>query len=46
MDKTLSQMELTKSGSKEYKVKVICNSKIYTKKSNSSHLPELYYLFF
>lgn len=38
-------IELNKNNNKEYKVEAICNSEVYTKKSDSGHhLPDLYYL--
>lgn len=42
----MSRLEFEKNeDSKEYKVKVICNNKVYTKKSDSGHhLLGLYYL--
>lgn len=41
----MAQLELNKGNSKEYNVKLICDSKIYTKELDSSHyLPSLYYL--
>lgn len=50
MDKTMSQLEFEsiiqeKSGGKEDKIEVMCNSKVYAKKLNSSHLSaDFYYL--
>lgn len=38
MDKTISLIEINKSNSKEFKVEVICNSKVYAKKSDNSYL--------
>lgn len=37
-------IELNKGNSKEYEVKVIFDSQIFTKKSDSSYLLGLYYL--
>ncbi len=36
-------VELDESDSKKYKIKAICDSKVYAKKSNNSHLSDLYY---
>lgn len=44
VDKIMSQLEFEENSNKKYKVKVICNSAIYTKKLKSSYLPGLYYL--
>lgn len=45
VNKTMYQIELNKSNSKENKVKAICNNKIYAKELNSSyHLLGLYFL--
>lgn len=45
INQTTSQIELDKGDNKKYKIKVICNSKVYTKElDNSYHLPGLYYL--
>lgn len=40
------ELELDKDNSKEYKVKTICEDKIYIKESDSGHMPGLYYLVF
>ncbi len=37
-------IELDEGDSKEYEVKAICDSKVYTKESDSRQLPGLYYL--
>ncbi len=37
-------IKLNEGNSKEYEIEAICDSEIYTKKSDSSHLPGLYYL--
>ena len=42
VDKKITKLNL--NNNKKYKIKVIWNSVIYTKKSVLSHLPELYYL--
>ena len=43
--KTAEQLEFEAGGDdKEYKVEGICNSAIYTRKSEAGHLPGLYYL--
>lgn len=43
MDETfLSKLE--EGGNKEYESKEIWDNKVYIKKSDSSHLPDLYYL--
>lgn len=42
VNKTISQLEFDKNG-EEYKVKGICNSAVYARKSNS-YLSGLYYL--
>lgn len=44
MDETASQIELDKDDNKKYVVDVICNSKVYAKKSDSNHPLGLYYL--
>ncbi len=44
MNKITSPIELDKGESEEYKVEIIYNSKIYTKRSDSKHLPSLYNL--
>ena len=40
----MSQLEFHDNGDKEYEVEAICNSPVYAKKSESSHLPDLHYL--
>lgn len=40
--KMTSKLELNKSDSEEYKIESINNSKVYTKKSDSDDLSDLY----
>lgn len=44
MNKLMFQLKFDKDNSQEYKVEIINNSKIYTKKSDSGYLFNLYYL--
>ncbi len=44
MNNTIAQLELDKGNSEEYEVKVIRDSEVYGKESDSGHLPGLYYL--
>ncbi len=37
-------IELDEGDSEEYEVETICDSKVYAKKSDSSQLPDFYYL--
>ena len=41
-----TKLDAKNDKSKKYKVEEICNSVVYTKVSESGHLPGLYYLVF
>ena len=45
VDKNITELDVGNNSS-EYKVKPICNSAVYIKELESSHLPRLYYLVF
>ena len=46
-EKIAEQLEFEAgSNNKEYEVKGICDSAVYTRKSEASHLPGFYYLVF
>lgn len=38
IDEITSQLELNKGNNKEYEIEIICNSKLYAKKSDSDYL--------
>lgn len=40
----MSQIELEESNGKNYKVEEICNSEVYTKKLDNTHVSGLFYL--
>lgn len=44
MNKLTPQLRINKGNSKECEFEVICDSKVYTKESNSGQLLDLYYL--
>ena len=40
------KLDIDNNNSKEYKVKAICNSTVYTRESKSGYLLKLYYIIF
>lgn len=44
VDKIMPSLKIDEGNSKKYKINVICNSKVYTKKLDSGHLLGFYYL--
>ena len=46
MDEDATKLDAGDNDSNKYKMKAICNSAVYTRESESSHLPGLYYLVF
>lgn len=45
-DNTIALLKQDEDNTKKYKVKTICNNKVYAKKLDNSYLPGLYYLVF
>ena len=44
VDENMTELDFDAGDSKEYKVETICDSAVYTIKSESGHLPGFYYL--
>ena len=44
VSKKISKLDASDKNSEEYKVEAIWNSAVYANKSESGHLPSLYYL--
>lgn len=44
-DNNTMEIELNSGNSKDYEIKAVCDSKVYTQKSNNGHLQGLYYVY-